>query len=184
MKKKGQWWGRKIDGRRRQTKSRRTYILHKIFLQAFQKEFTFSIYTKVLHHITYEWMNKVTCPYIKAFIVAKKRLANCRHRDEQASMHHHLFPIHLKNVNSEWSYECTSNRINISGRGIMLPGHSRVSLTVITPCHLQLCIVLRKWVSKLLPEPQNTHLLVVSVPTMWIYTSYCFVKFLWQWKEH
>jgi len=29
-------------------------LLHKIFLLAFQKAFTFSIYIKVLHHVTYE----------------------------------------------------------------------------------------------------------------------------------
>jgi hypothetical protein len=43
-------------------------------------------------------MNKVTCPYTKAFTIAKKRLASSRHRDEQARMHHHLFPIHLKKM--------------------------------------------------------------------------------------
>jgi len=89
-------------------------------------------------------MNKVTCPYIKAFIVAKKWLASCRYRDEQAGIHHHLFPIRLKNVKSERSYECTSKRINIFGRGIMLPGHSIVSLIVITPNHLELCTVLKR----------------------------------------
>lgn len=100
----------------------------------------------MLQHVTYEWRNKVTCPYRKAFIAAKKWLASCRHRDEQARIHHSLFPIHLKNVKSEWSYECTSKRINIFGRDKMLLGHSIVSLTVNTPCHLQLCTVLKRWV--------------------------------------
>jgi len=51
--KKGQWWGRKIDGNEK-TNMKQKYMLHKIFLLAFQKEFMFSIYIKVLHHVTYE----------------------------------------------------------------------------------------------------------------------------------
>jgi hypothetical protein len=39
----------------------------------------------------------------------------------------------FKNVDSEWSYDYTPSKVNVSEIGIMLPGHSAVSIAAIMP---------------------------------------------------
>lgn len=63
--------------------------------------------------------------------------------EEALCTHQQVFTVHLKNVHSHWSYECIHNRVNVSERGLMLSGHSDVTLAVTILCWLQLCTTTR-----------------------------------------
>lgn len=44
----------------------------------------------------------------------------------------------FKNIQSDWSYECATKTVNVSARGVMLPGQSQVSLEVALLCWPQM----------------------------------------------
>jgi hypothetical protein len=69
-------------------------------------------------------------------------------RGEALRAHRQAFSVGLKNVHCCWSYECTPNAVNVFDIGTTLPDRSDVSLTVATPCRLQLCAVLGSSASK------------------------------------
>lgn len=62
--------------------------------------------------------------------------------------HHKASFISLQNVHSDWSYEYTSNMVNVYKRRTMLPGCSDVSLKVTTPYLWRLCTLLGNSASK------------------------------------
>ena len=61
----------------------------------------------------------------------------------------HIMPsvFCFKSIHSDRSYECTAN-VDVSERGIMLPGHSEVSVTAVVLRQLQLCTMLGSTASK------------------------------------
>ena len=85
-----------------------------------------------------------------------RSLAHCWRGGEQASWekgkhcaHNGTCFLFQKHVHSDWSYECTANRVDVFERGIMLPGHSKETASVNTLCRLQLCTVLGRSDSQL-----------------------------------
>jgi hypothetical protein len=70
-------------------------------------------------------------------------------RREALCMHHCVFCFCYKNAVSDFSYEWTSNRVNVFGSGVMLPGPLEVSLAVTTPCHLLLSMLSGSTASKI-----------------------------------
>jgi len=55
----------------------------------------------------------------------------------------------LQECCSDFSYEWTPNRVNVFGRGVMLPGPLEVSLAATTPCQLLLCMLSGSSASKI-----------------------------------
>jgi len=59
-------------------------------------------------------------------------------RGEAMRTNHRTFSIRFKNVHSDWSLGCTSNRVNVFETGITLRDLSEVDPEAITPCRLKL----------------------------------------------
>jgi len=53
-------------------------------------------------------------------------------------MNHRTFSTRFKNVHSEWSFGCTSNRVSVFETGNTPHDRSEVGPEAITPCRLQL----------------------------------------------
>jgi len=54
------------------------------------------------------------------------------------SLHHQVFSDHFKNVDSNWSYACAPDIVNVFEGGLMLPGCLELSLAATVLCQLQL----------------------------------------------
>jgi len=70
-------------------------------------------------------------------------------KEREALCTHNQVRSHLRDVHSDWSYECTHHRVDLFCRGTVLPDRSELGVTATTLCHLQLCTVFGGSASKL-----------------------------------
>jgi len=64
---------------------------------------------------------------------------------EALRIHRHAFTVCFKNIQTDWSYECTGSTVNVFWSGVTIPDVYEASLAATRSCRMQVCTELKGW---------------------------------------